>query len=73
MNIRLQTLIHEAEARLSAAEQARLADLVQAYVTSHEAPDDFTPTERAHLAVIDAEPFDPADPADVAKVFARRG
>jgi hypothetical protein len=73
MNIRLQTLITEAEARLSASEQARLADLVQAYVTSHEEPDDFTPAERAHLALIDAEAFEPADPEEVIRVFARRG
>lgn len=73
MNARLQTLLLDAETRLAAPDQARLADLVEAFVTMHDDPTPFTPEERAHLVLIDAEPFDPADPATVAATFGRRG
>jgi hypothetical protein len=73
MNARLHTLIADAESRLAAGDQERLAALVEAFVSTHEAPDDFSPEERAHLSMIDAEPFDSADPAEVAAFFAKRG
>ena len=73
MNARLQSLIRDAEMRLATPDQTRLAELVEAFVTTHEDPAPFTPEERAHLALIDAEPFDPADPDAVAAIFGRRG
>ena len=69
MNARLHNLIAEAESRLAVGDQERLAALVEAFVTTHAAPDDFSPEERRHLAMLDAEPFDPADPAEVATFF----
>lgn len=69
MNARLYTLIAEAESRLAIGDQERLATLVEAFVATHEATDDFTPSERRHLAMLDAEPFDPADPAEVSAFF----
>lgn len=73
MNVRLRTLLEEAETRLSEAGQRRLAEIVEAFVATHEGEEDFTQTERAHLASIDREPFREADPAEVAALFARRG
>lgn len=73
MNARLQSLILDAETRLAAPDQTRLAEIVEAFVTAHEDPAPFTPEERAHLALIDAEPFDPADPDAVAATFGQRG
>jgi hypothetical protein len=73
MNARLQSLILDAETHLAAPDQERLAELVEAFVTTHQDPAPFTPEELAHLALIDAEPFDPADPAAVAAIFGRRG
>jgi hypothetical protein len=72
MNATLRALIDDAEARLSAADRERLADLVGAYVETHAAGS-FTPEERAHLETLDREPFDPAPPETVAALFARRG
>lgn len=73
MNARLHTLILDAETNLDLPDQERLAQLVEAFVTTHQDPTPFSPEERAHLALIDAEPFDPADPAAVAATFGRRG
>lgn len=73
MNARLQTLLHDAETRLAAPDQSRLADLVEAFVATHDDPAPFTPEERAHLALIDTEPFIAADPAAVAATFGKRG
>ncbi len=73
MNARLHSLILDAETHLDAPDQDRLAELVEAFVTTHQDPAPFTPEERAHLTLIDAEPFDPADPDAVASTFGRRG
>jgi hypothetical protein len=73
MNLRLQTLLAEAESRLAEADQSRLADLVEAFVATYDAPADFSPEEQADLARLDAEPFEAADPAEVAEAFRRRG
>ena len=73
MNARLQSLIHAAETRLGAADQARLEEIVEAFVAVREGAPDFSPDERDHLGAIDAEPFKPADAAEVAALFARRG
>ena len=71
MDARLHTLIAEAETRLAAGDQERLAALVEAFVSTHEASDDFSPEERRHLAMLDDESFEPADPAEVSAVFTR--
>ncbi|MCX7300391.1 MAG: hypothetical protein NTX73_08450 [Rhodobacterales bacterium] len=73
MNARLQSLIRDAETRLAMPDQIRLAEIVEAFVTTYEGPAPFTPEERAHLALIDAESFDPADPVAVAATFGWRG
>ncbi len=73
MNARLRHLLEDAETRLSEAGQRRLAELVEAYVATHEGEGDFTGDELAHLSEVDREPFAPADPAEVAALFARRG
>jgi hypothetical protein len=72
MNTALRALIDDAEARLSLADRERLADLVGAYVETHAAGV-FTPEERAHIEVLDGEPFDPASSETVAALFSRRG
>ena len=73
MNAQLKHVLEDAERRLGASDQARLAELVETFVATHEGEGDFTPEELARLARIEAEPSDPADPAEVAALFARRG
>jgi hypothetical protein len=72
MNIRLQTLFHEAETRLAEAEQDRLAEIVEVFLATSGPDADFTPEELAELRALDAEPYDPAPAAEVAALFARR-
>ncbi len=73
MNAQLKHVLEDAERRLGAKDRQRLAEFVEAFVASHEGPNDFTSKELTHLARIEAEPSDPADPAEVAALFARRG
>lgn len=83
MNARLHHLIVEAEAKLGAEAQERLAEVVETFVatwsTVGELPGgelpggEFTPEEMARLREIDAEPFEAVDPAEVEAVFRRRG
>lgn len=73
MNARLHHLIVEAEARLRPEEQERLADIVEAFVASRAAEEDFMPEEMELLAEIAAEPFEPADPDEVERFFRERG
>lgn len=88
MNARLHHLIVEAEAKLGAEAQERLAEVVETFVatwsTVAELPGgelpggefpggEFTPEEMARLREIDAEPFEAVDPAEVEAVFRRRG
>lgn len=47
MNARLDLVLDEARAALSAPDQERLADLIAAYVASHAAPPDLTAEELA--------------------------
>jgi hypothetical protein len=73
MNAHLHDLINHAEANLGAADRDKLAALVESFLATHEGKEPFTEEERAHLARLDAEPFEPADAAEVAAFFARRG
>jgi hypothetical protein len=45
MNIRLDRILDEARAALSAPDQDRLADLIAAFVATHAAPPDFPEEE----------------------------
>jgi hypothetical protein len=60
MNIRLQSLLSEAENRLQQAEQDRLAELMETFLATTGAEADFTPAKLAYLRTLDAEPFEPA-------------
>lgn len=71
MNARLDLILDEARAALSAPDQDRLADLIAAYVASHAAAPDFTEDELAELKRRHDEPFDPAPEAEVRDFFAR--
>ena len=73
MNAHLHDLIDHAEARLGEADRDKLAALLEAFLATHEGEELFTEEERAHLARLDAEPFEPADPDEVVAFFARRG
>ena len=72
MNARLHHLLSEAEARLAPPDHVRLAEQVESFMATHNGPPDFNDDERAHLAHLDAEPFDPADPAEVTALLSRR-
>jgi hypothetical protein len=71
MNARLDTILDEARAALSADEQDRLADLIAAYVATHADTPDFTEDELAELKRRNDEPFDPAPEHEVREFFAR--
>ena len=71
MNARLKNLLNEAEANLNPMAQDHLGDIVEAFVATWHGSADFTAEELAHLAKVDAEPFDPAPPEAVAAFFAR--
>jgi hypothetical protein len=71
MNARLDRILDEARAALSAAEQDRLADLIAAYVASHAEPPDFADEELAELRRRHDAPFDPAPDHEVREFFAR--
>ena len=72
MNVRLKTLLSEAEARLDPAAQDRLGDVVEAFVSTWAEADPFTSEELAHLERIAAEPFEPAAADEVASLLGRR-
>lgn len=72
MNARLKSLLEQAEAKLNPVAQDHLGDIVEAFVATWNDPAAFTEEELAHLAKLDAEPFDPAPQAEVAAFFARR-
>jgi hypothetical protein len=71
MNARLDLILDESRATLSAPVQDRLADLIAAYVASHVATPDFTEEEPAELRRRHDEPFDPAPVHEVREFFAR--
>jgi hypothetical protein len=71
MNARLAPLIDEACAALSAADQDRLADLIEAYLASRTPEPDFTEHELAEIRRRHDEPFDPAPGDEVREFFAR--
>jgi hypothetical protein len=71
MKARLHSLIREAETLLPKPDMARLAEMVEAFVTTHQDTEAFTPEERADLILIDAEPFSAADPDAVVTIFGR--
>lgn len=73
MNLRLKTLIVEAEAKLGPEAQERLADMVEAFVANRTVELEFTPEEMARLREIDAEPFEAANPKEVEAFFRQRG
>ncbi len=78
MNARLHDLIVEAEAKLGAEAQERLAEVVETFVATWSTDGEFTggeftPEEIARLREIDAEPFEAADPDEVEALFRRRG
>jgi hypothetical protein len=69
MNARLDLILDEARAGLSAAEQDKLADLIAAFVASRAEPPDLTDEEVAELKRRHDEPFDPAPDHDVREFF----
>jgi hypothetical protein len=71
MNARLDSILDEARAALSADAQDRLADLIEAYVATHAAAPAFTADELAELKRRHDEPFDPAPEHEVREFFAR--
>jgi hypothetical protein len=71
MNARLAPLIDEARAALSAADQDRLADLIEAYLASLTPEPAFTEEELAEIRRRHDEPFDPAPDDEVREFFAR--
>jgi hypothetical protein len=71
MNARLDLILDEARAALSASDQDRLADLIAAFVASRAEPPDFTDEELAELRRRHDEPFDPAPDHEVREYFAR--
>jgi len=73
MDDRLTTLLERAETCLDAPARAALAEIVDAFIATHQGAPDFTGSEIAHLRHIESEPFVPADPQAVAALFARRG
>jgi hypothetical protein len=71
MNARLAPLIDEARAALSAADQDRLADLIETYLASRVPEPGFTEDELAEIRRRHDEPFDPATDDEVREFFAR--
>jgi hypothetical protein len=71
MNARLDTILDEARAALSADEQDRLADLIAAYLATHAEAPAFTEEELAELKRRHDEPFDPAPEHEVREFFDR--
>lgn len=71
MNARLDIILDQARAELSAADQDRLADLIVAFVASRAEPPDFSDAELAELKRRHDEPFDPAPDHEVREFFAR--
>jgi hypothetical protein len=69
----LKPLLHTAETRLTPGDRTKLADLIAAFIATHEDHTDFTPEDRAHLDLPDRDPFIAADPAEIAALFSRRG
>jgi hypothetical protein len=72
MNVRLQSLLAEAES-LPEDDQDDLVELVETFLAARNEAATFTPEELEHIRRIEAEPFVEADPAEVAAFFARRG
>ena len=68
----LGTLAATADRTFNAADRARLAELVETYIATHQRPPDFSPDELRDLKRLDAETFVPAEPESVAELFARR-
>ena len=73
MDDRLNTLLERADICLDATSRATLAEIVDAFISTHQGTQDFTDAELAHLRDVESEPFVPADPQAVAALFARRG
>jgi len=73
MDDRLHTLLERAETCLDATSRATLAEIVDAFIITHQGAQCFTEAELRHLRHVDSEPFVPADPQAVAALFARRG
>ncbi len=69
----LHDALVEAERRLDAEAQARLAALVSATVADWADGAPFTAEEMAHLKALDAETPAPVDPEEVAAFFAAHG
>lgn len=72
MNARIRSLVAAAEAKLSAADQDSLADVLQAFIDARSDDAGFSEGELAHLRDVDQEPFVPADPKAVSAYFGRR-
>jgi hypothetical protein len=58
MNMRLQSLLNEAEGRLAQAEQDRLAELVETFLATTGPEADFTTQELADLRALEAAPVE---------------
>lgn len=70
MNVRLQTLLAEAETQLSEEEKEGLADVIADYLADSGEPF-FTPEEIEEIDRLESEPLELADPAEVEALFAR--
>ena len=66
MDDRLNTLLERADTCLDATSRATLAEIVDAFIATHQGAQDFTDAELEHLRHVDSEPFRPADPQEVA-------
>lgn len=73
MSRHMLELLNRAEQSLSVADQAELVAIIETFIDARDEVDDFTDEERAHLAMLDAEPFVEAPAARLAAVFGRRG
>ena len=71
MNARLAFAVDEARAVLSDADQDRLADHIEAYVSSRAELPALTEAQREELRRRFEEPFDPAPQEEVEAFFAR--
>ena len=72
MNIRLQSLMNEAETRLGAADQERLAELVETFLAVSGPEADFSAEELADLRDLHQNPVELASDDAVAALFGRR-
>ena len=72
MNIRLQSLMNEAETRLGEADQDRLAELLETFLAVRGTGADFSAEEVVELRSLDQNRVELATDDAVAALFGRR-